>query len=547
MLKQLIYLIFFLLLTACASQSPLTGGDKDNIPPKLVFANPPDKSTQIKPHQIEFQFDEFIQLRSLQQKLVVSPPLKHSIQTKQKPKGFVLLINDTLLNETTYQFYFADAIVDLNEGNPLTGFTYVFSTGNQLDSLSISGTIKDAYTHKPEADFTICLYTDTTDSVVLKKNPLYITRTDNDGRFRLNYLKPGLYKLVAFNDKNNNYRWDATTEKIAFSNQLINIQRSIDTIKLVSFQENRNRQFIKKTERKKPYQASFIFNQPAPAKPAIVHSTVPIYQTVYSAQYDTLTVFFADSTQYTKDTIHIIIQYSYYDSLWQVKTKTDEKLLILEQVKTKGTTQPKASYKLSVNKNQTITTKNNLKITFSEPYHLEKSECKLLLFVKDTVSAVVPLRIVQQEENPLSYLLDVSLLDGRRYRLILNFSHQTPYGQSFNNDTIDFITMQAEDYGTLVLKYDVPTEEKAYLFELLDEKGNVLFTWSDTQTSVKKIDRLLPGKYSLRCVYDENRNGKWDSGFYFLKQQPEKIIYYPEYFQLRANWDLELNWKIIFD
>ncbi len=540
------FFIFLIILSGCASQSPLSGGERDNIPPELIYASPPQYATNINPKKLEFVFNEFIQIRSLQQKLLVSPPLKYTPQIKQKPKSFYLIINDTLLENTTYQFYFADAIVDLTEGNPLLGFTYVFSTGKNIDSLTISGKILDAFTNKPEPLFSVCLYSDTTDSVVFKNNPNFICKSDNNGLFKLKYIKEGKYKLVAFNDKNNNYRFDPASEKIAFLSSCILLQENLDSIILYSFQENRIKQYIKKTERKKPYYALILFNQPSNYKPKITFSSASILQTIFSNENDTLEIFFADSLQYSKDTINLQIQYMRYDSLLQEHFITENKSLIIEQIRSKVVSTSKSSYKVSVSNNQTISAKEKLYITFSQPVNIDTQNVKLLIYVKDTIYEKIPASLSMSEQNPLKYFIDTKLLDGKKYRLILNFqSLLSYYGQFFDSDTIDFKTFEQEDYGSLNVNYIVPDDSRiSFLYELIDEKNKTIYKWVDSLSNIKKIDYILPGKYTLRCIEDKNSNKRWESGFYLLKQQPEKVFIYPQTIQVRSNWDLEIKWEI---
>lgn len=538
-------LLLWLLLQSCASQSPLTGGNRDNEPPKLIKVNPPHQATNIKPKQLDFEFNEFIQLRSLNQKLIVSPPLKYPVQTKIKPKGFSLLIQDTLISQTTYQFYFADAIVDLNEGNPLSDFTYVFSTGSQIDSLSVKGKIADAISLKAESQLTVCLYTDTSDSVVFKQNPNYVTRSNSDGFFTFNFLKEGLYKMVAFADKNNNYRFDPNSEKIAFLDSTIQINRNRDSIFLFSFSENRTKQYIKKTERKVPFKATIVFNTALEESPKIEHSTASIYQMLTSKNNDTLLLFFADSTQFQKDTILVDISYLRYDSLLQKNYVKETKALVLETPKGKPIETHKASYYLPVKNNVLISAKSPFYVRFSEPTLITNSHISLWINTRDSLYQPIPVSVKPDSTNPLLYSINCSLLDGKKYRLILELSNvRSYYNKNYSSDTIVFSTYEKENFGTLKLTYQLPDNNHSYLFELLNDKNQVLHYWTDHSHGQKVIDYLLPGNYSLRCIRDDNRNGKWDNGFYILKRQPEKVFTYPQSIQLRANWDMEIKWVI---
>jgi hypothetical protein len=535
------FLIVFLF--SCASQSPLTGGDIDKTPPKLVKSIPPNYSVNVKPNNIYLEFDEFIQLHNPLQKLIISPPLKNNIEIKQKPKGFTLIFKDTLQNETTYQIYFSDAIVDLNEGNALNDFTYVFSTGKEIDTLKIAGEIIDSYTLKPEPNFTVCLYSDTTDSVIFKTNPVYITKTNNEGKFELKHLHKNIYKLVAYYDKNNNYRFEPVNEKIAFLSNNINLNSNIDTIKLFSFQENRIKPYIKKIERIKPYNANIIFSNTLKEKPFIIESSAKILSTWYSPNYDTLKLFFADSLQYRSDTIKIKIKYALIDTLFNKYYKSEEKNIVIDK-KNLSNNKTKLNFLTSVKKNQSINSKIPILITFTEPTELKEENIKLLYFQNDSVIQSIKFSLTNTDSCQLQYKLAFDWQDGKKYRLILS-QITSYYGNLYNNDTIDFFTSPIEDFATLSFNYKIKDDNnKNYFFEIINDKNITVYSWTDIKSNKKIIDRLYPGKYTIRCFIDENKNNVWDTGFYILHKQPEKVYIYPQTFQLRANWDLEIVWKL---
>jgi len=538
-----IYLSLLLsLLFSCASQSPLGGGPRDNNPPKLIKSVPQNGELNVQLQQLDFEFDEFIQVKSINQKLLVSPPLKYTPELKQRAKGFSLIIKDTLRKNTTYNFYFADAIQDLNENNVLSDFNLVFSTGDIVDSIKLGGRIVDALTLKPENNFLVLLYTDTTDSVPFKEKPNYLTKTNAEGIFQFNHLQKGYYKLVAISDKNNNYLFDAGSEKIAFASQPIFIDKHIDTLKLYSFAEERTKQYIKKKDRKYRYKAELYLNAPSPEPPKVMASTAKLLDTYISTNNDSIFIFFADSSQYINDTVSFNITYAYFDSLLNKVYKTE--YVQLPYNADKKITSGSLTYKWSV-KNFKIPDSEPLYIEFSEPVLNVENAIIIEQMLVDSTFKKIPTKVKKDSNNTLRWNIQTSLLTSQKYRFILNADNIiSPYRHKILSDTLIIQTLQPEDFANLKLNVAIPFKNKYFVVELLNEKNQRLKTYTIIENQTINIQHIEPGKYNLRCFIDENQNGKWDNGYYILKKQPEKVYIYPQTFQLRANWDLELNWKI---
>lgn len=213
-------LILFLaiLFTDCAKMGSLTGGPRDEDPPTLVSSTPKNYSLNFDGDEIEIEFDEYIQLENVNQELVVSPPIDGRPDVRLKNESILIEIEDTLRPNTTYTLNFGRAIKDNNEGNPLTNFEFVFSTGDYLDSLSVSGRLLNAFDLKPsEEPVMIMLYDNIYDSVVMKEIPVYIGKTSENGNFRINNLKADTFKIFALKDANNNFLFDLPNEQIAFA------------------------------------------------------------------------------------------------------------------------------------------------------------------------------------------------------------------------------------------------------------------------------------------------------------------------------------------
>jgi hypothetical protein len=210
-------ILFILGTTNCAKMGSLTGGTKDEDPPKVLSSSPENYSVLFNGKKIEINFDEFIQLDNVNQQLVVSPPLGKKPVVKLKNKTLLIELEEDLRENTTYTLNFGGAIKDNNEGNPLTNFEFVFSTGDYLDSLSIGGTLLNAFDLKPsEEPVMVMLYDELSDSVVFRNIPIYVGKSEKTGSYRINNLKADTFKLFALKDVNNNFLFDQPNELIAF-------------------------------------------------------------------------------------------------------------------------------------------------------------------------------------------------------------------------------------------------------------------------------------------------------------------------------------------
>lgn len=224
----------------CAQIVAPTGGPKDTIPPYLVKAIPPDSSLHFNSKRIELFFNKFIQLSNLQKQLIIAPTPKRQPQIRPKLRSISIDWNDTLKPNTTYIINMGDAIEDVDEGNQLKNFRYVFSTGNYLDSLEIRGRIITARTGLPDSTAAVMLYVKTEDSVVSKEKPVYYTRTNGDGSFLFQNLPHGQFKIFALDETNGDLEYDDSTEAIAFLDKPLQVDSNISGVNMLSFLEKEN-------------------------------------------------------------------------------------------------------------------------------------------------------------------------------------------------------------------------------------------------------------------------------------------------------------------
>ena len=510
-----------LLVAGCAKRGTITGGDKDTTPPKIISSSPANFSTNFDKKTIKITFDEYVRVKDLQKNLIVSPPMKIPVTVLPQgiaSKNLIIKINDTLRANTTYSFNFGQSIADNNEGNVLKQLKYVFSTGAFVDSLSVEGTIKDSYEKETESFINVMLYevdSDFTDSIIYKETPRYITNTsDSLKTFRIDNVKAGQYRLIALKEKPDNYKFDPKRDKIAFYDKTITIpDKAIFELEL--FKE------APEFDSKKPVQASAnriiagYEGDPKELKIDVKQRNNPIKAilTKYAGK-DSVQVWFQPIKN---DSLQLMVQNGKYQKGFSVRLGN----------------QKQDTLRLFPKQNAILRLNDNFAITSATP--LEKWDvAKMKLFKKDATAIAFKTNYDAFNQN-LEVLFDKDPDEKYTFSLFPN-AVEDYLGQKNDSLSFSFSTKNPADYGNLKLNLQ---KVKSYpvIVELTDAKGKILASAS-SETSTVEFLLLEPQKYSLRVIYDENKNGKRDSGNYLKKQQPEEVIHYPSEIDVRANWDV---------
>lgn len=218
---SIVALVAFILYS-CANVVAPTGGPRDEDPPVVLRSTPPNFSTQYQGQNVRIFFDEFVELRNIRQNLLVSPPLANDPDFRTRGRSIIMSLNeDSLLANTTYNFFFGEAIVDITEANPIPNYQFVVSTGDYVDSLSVRGRVVNAKTLQPSEGVFVMMYNNIYDSVPMLERPVYLTKTNKEGNFTINNMQDGEYLMFALLDMNSNFIYDNPNEKIAFLDSLI--------------------------------------------------------------------------------------------------------------------------------------------------------------------------------------------------------------------------------------------------------------------------------------------------------------------------------------
>lgn len=248
--KTLFVLFLIILISSCARTGRPDGGPKDDLAPLFVTSEPPYKSINFKSTEIKLTFNEFIKLKDLNKQLLISPPLKNPLLITPQgtaSKFLKIEILDSLSINTTYIFNFGNAIEDNNESNKLEDFKYIFSTGNYIDSLKVTGTVTDAFLNKEPEKTNILLYridSSFTDSIIYKKKPNYVTRATDTSQFNFTNLKKGKYLLLALKENISDYIFNPKVDEIGFYPTIITLPKdSVLTTSIILFKEIQDYRF----------------------------------------------------------------------------------------------------------------------------------------------------------------------------------------------------------------------------------------------------------------------------------------------------------------
>ncbi len=594
-----------LMAYACASIGTPDGGPYDEDPPVLLRCSPQLNATNNTQKKITLTFDEYIQLESASEKVVVSPPQIETPEVKTNGKRVEVNLLDTLRANTTYTIDFSDAIVDYNESNPLGDFTFTFSTGETIDTLQVSGTVLDASNLEPIKGILVGLHSDLADSAFTTQPFVRVARTDSRGRFTIRGIAPGTYHAYALQDVDQNFIFSQKSEMIAFSDDTIRpsfdfLTRqdtlwlgadsiTIDTIKTVeythfmpddivlrAFTEQATTQYMVKRERTVPHKFSFYFSAPADTLPLIEglnFDARDAFIVEHTPKNDTIDYWIKDSLVYNLDTLQMRVSYMASDTLNRLVLQTDtlemaprttrqqiekQKAAKLEEWEKElnrklrrrkkndsipiDTTPPIEFLKVNAEIPSTLELYQNVGFTFDEPLASVNTALIHLTEMVDSVEVDVPYVFRQQAGKLRSYELLAEWHPGMQYKLTVDSTAFTGWYGLYTNKMEQTIKVRAlEEYASLFMK--IPEGDTTVIVQLLNGQDAVVrqARWADGRADFFFIN---PGKYYVRLFFDRNGNDVWDTGLYSERRQAEEVFYYPQALDLKAQWDVEQDWSL---
>lgn len=597
---EYIVILFVLLLASCANRGAgPQGGPRDTIPPVVLEEYPKNGTLLFQEKELTIQFDEYIQLDDVQKNVLISPPQQNPPEVKAVGKKVSVVFQEDLLDSTTYTIDFGAAICDYNEKTPLTGYVLSFSTGNHIDSLSVSGYVYDASTLSPMADVLVGIHQNLEDSALSTLPFTRITRTNIEGGFTIYNIRPGSYRLYALNDVSRDFLYQPG-EGLAFCDSLVTptfeVLEEMDTIwrdtlgmdpitgdtlftRLVDsvfshavthfypdsmvlwyFEEAKQRHYFQGVYREEQHAFSLVFAAPQDSLPvirALRPSEMDSLKTdsawvdfldysmlQVSKNQDTITYWMTDSLAIRMDSIYLQMQYKVTDSLYNLVPRTDTVLAVYRH--------PRLSEKARVayeekKRARMLELKSNASSKFEiydtirvySPYPLAEVVDSLFCLQQKVDTLWKPMNFTIAGMDSLAMRLDIiaSLQPENFYVLRIDSAAcRDIYGAC--NDSLDFkLRLKSKmDYASLRVKM-VHFDARARI-QLLSEKEVVLREELAKEDGVV-FDYLAPTTFFLRLYIDEDGDGKWTTGDWLTKRQAEPIYYYPKKLKLRANWDFE--------
>ena len=530
--KGFVFLVGFWLVS-CAQQIPPTGGKKDIIPPKLLKSIPLNQQTNYQGKTVELFFDEYIEVQNLQQKLLITPNVnQEDYEFKAKPTSLLVKFKKDLDSNKTYSLNFGDAVKDFAEKNPAQNLRFVFSTGVAIDSASIQGEVRDTETDNPIFDALVGLYKNSDTLNPEKMKPYYFAKTDSSGIYKIENVQADLYRLITITDNNRTLTYQPKSEKIGFQRDSIYIKASdqLTEQNLKVFQADFTPPKFKGTlPRVKDY--SLLFDK-----------GIKDFKITYLNKGDSLVGFQPNPKEIklynvlTKtDTIPIKI--TVRDSLG-LELVHSQKIKFRESKNTskvKDGDRETLGVQLSPSPNEEITKDFEVAFTFTKP--IVKYELSSIKLISDSAKIEkLNATTFAWSNNNTRLVLNTKISARKKLQLILPkntfFSVQN---DTLKADTLNYKMANEDDYA--IVKGSVKGAKTNVIVELLDEKYAVIKS-KITQKDYEFVF-VKPGTYFVRTTIDANNNGKWDTGNYKKKQQPERIVYFSDAFKVRKNFIID--------
>ncbi len=528
----MLILVVFSSLIQCANIQQPTGGPKDTIPPVLVKETPKNLSTNFNQRKIVLEFDEFIRLENQQREVSISPEMDEMPTFQIRRKELHIELPDTLEENTTYTINFGNAIADNNERNPFRNYVYVFSTGDEIDSLSVSGKVTNALTNLPEKQISVLLIPTRQDSIFGKQKANIFTTTDSSGTFRFNYLREDQYRIYALREQNNDRIYNAPLEALGFLSDSINLTKDTAGILLRTSIARPTDFRVMNRGLDKSGRLFFKFNRGLESPHIRITHPESLDESKY-VEFNSL-----------RDSVNLWVEDLTFDSLklqfW------DRDTVLLDSLTFRRPRNDKYDRNILIVDN------------------LERNKVDLVKHIELTANAPIQAvdrsKIILNEDSTArtNYQMLRDSLDNKKIIIRYNWRPKAEYnltiesgaiqgffGETNQNMAMTFTLDENDKYGDITLNITVPDTNIHYIVMLLDEK-KVNTLREDRITGNTKINyrKFLEGNYHVRIIYDANQNGLWDPGELSTGVQPEYTWELNKTIIIRPNWEQEENVQI---
>ena len=600
-MKKLLYIFCIAcVVVGCARMGQPDGGWYDDDPPVVIGSDPADQSTNVKAKKITIYFDEFIKLEDATSKVTVSPPQLEMPEINATGKKIVVELQDSLKENTTYTIDFSDAISDNNEGNPLGNYTYSFSTGDQIDTLEVSGYVLDASNLEPVKGIKVGLYNDLADSAFKTKPMLRVSQTDSRGHFVIKGVAPGTYRAYALNDVDGDFRFSQKAEMVGFNHDTfapsfkpdtrtdtiwrdslhIDALKKVpythflpDDITLLAFTQLQTDRFLLKTERNEPEKFSMFFSYGHPELPVIKglnFDADSAFVVETGEKQDTIHYWLRDTTLINQDTLRMEISYMITDTLGNLVSHTDT-LEALAKVPYEKRMKEKAKAFEKWQKEQEKKKKHDEKYDSIYPVEVLKPNYQVPSSMdpdkKIEIEMPIPLQRCDTAGVHLYSMIDSVWYEApftfrpveyqlRKYEIIAEWRPNIEYSLEIDSAAFEDIhglvsgafkqgikVKSLDEYSTLTLNISGIADSLPLRVQLLNNSGGKVKEVV-AHKNVVRFDYVTPGKYYVSAFVDANNNGLWDTGNYNEDLQAEAVYYYSRMIECKEKWDVTQNWDL---
>ncbi|EKX91450.1 Ig-like domain-containing protein [Alloprevotella sp. oral taxon 473] len=589
------------LIAACANQGAgPDGGPYDETPPRIVGMTAPERLQNGKRTKFSLVFNELIKVDNPTEKIIVSPPQIETPEIKVSGRRITVELLDSMRPNTTYTVDFSDAITDNNEGNPLGQYTYIFSTGQTTDTMQMSGYVLNAEDLEPVKGILAGLYQQHNDSVFGKRAFDRVARTDASGFFSIKGVAPDRdYRLYALQDADGDFHFTQPSEMLGFLHNDLRAGAFRDTrydtlwvdsvrydsIRIIpythftpddlvvrAFKIDVNTRHYLKAQRDVPEWFTTFFTGPSRKRPTIQGLNFDASKAFVenaSAGNDTLTYWLADTTLLRQDTLRFAYTYDNWDdSLAQMLPKTDTLELVPKTTFAKRAANeakelekwnkqrekrekrgdfsksqpPMVALQLRADVSSSLVPNRNILIQFDQPLQRFDTKKLHLRLKKDSTYHDAPYALDTVPNNILAYRLRAEWRPGQEYQLVIDSAAMTSlYGRVNLATDNKFSIAKLEDFGTVFLS--LSNAHESTVVQLLGSDGKPV-AQAPTKNGRAEFYYVQPGKYYLRCFFDRNGDGKWTTGSWSPRRDPEEVYYFPKEIEVRANWDLNESWDV---
>lgn len=518
-----LYVGLLALTAGCAVQGQPEGGDKDTTPPQVISSEPENRSIHFSANEVVLEFDEYIKVDNFKSQFISSPPLKYPVDYTLRKKSLYIEFEDTLRPNTTYTFSFGNAIKDITENNVQSEFKFVFSTGAVLDSQRVSGNVYDAFSTDPEKNIMVALYpADAPDSALSTERPLYYALTNEKGEYSIENISPAEYRLFAVQDRDFNYIWSGPSEKLGFTDELV---QTIDnpSIDIPTFKPEAEYRFYR-GKYADFGRVELYFSKPAhPLEIERLDTNTSTFFIEAPEDGDTLNLWTTDFT---------LGRPAYWQMYHPASGTTDS---IKVPTFTKDTTR----FKLEWTNKPPFSPTDSITLKSTTPI-LSIDSSKVHLYLHDTIP--VPFRIEHSSVRGIKLRSDFDYR--QRLLWVIDSAAVTDlFGRV--NDSLGFEMRIMEDTDLAIFHMKVQSDlPGSKVLELFTDKGVVFYRSSFTSELNVDLWDIRPQTIKARIIDDRNADGRWNPGNFDTHTQPERVIYLDKKIELRANWEIDETWVI---